>query len=884
MTVASETNRSGPYNGNGVTTVFSYGFRIIDEDHLRVIKTSALGVETILTIATDYTVASVGNPAGGSITLLSAPATGETITILRAVPFVQETDLENQGAYYAETVEDALDLAVMRDQQLAEEIGRSIHVSAEIDGVDLQLPAPEAGKIISWNEDADGLQNLSPTELVSVVAYGTANADIFTGDGVQTVFGLSANPAALNNLDVAIGGVTQLPGADYTWTSGTNITFTAAPANGVKVLVRYMQALTLGTTADDLVSSDDGAGGSLWTHVKGFIAYLRSSVGSSIVGFIQAGTGTTARTAQDKMRDVINIKDFGAAFDVADDASIANATDDTAAWNAALTHLLAIGGGTLVLPPGASKVTAQIDIPTTVPIRIVGSGCRGVYPGVYAAGTAVPSTVVPVHSGRSAFRFLGTTAGDGSFYASDWNIATLETGTYPDSGFGWETGGGFLYGFSFTRMGVYGFKNSGVGEAFVIYKTTGSELAIGQLLIEDCCIHRNNWILKTLNSTQINGFKFVNNKAGQNGFSVGNGGISASGHDVAILDNILESNRDTIYLTGAFTDITIRGNYFEANVGRACIEVRDAISYNIGPNNYGMSLPFAAAGQDETTGAYLAHKVLLTYCEMGICTDPYWPSGRHKGTQPLIGNTVKQNLNGNLDRAYPFWMVDSLQGSSFATVPSYTARTLQLPTSIVRESNPLTGLAMPVQQYTTTGTGIVTVSYTISGSVGEWLVMSWLLKRMPDAGAVVDPYIVFKEDGTTPRTDYPIYHYDHCWVEGEWSLITAAVKLTETMTSVTFDLYPHGMSPAAGRVSRFLRPVVYTVDDVNKIMPYIDQLVVADMSAAPTTGTWLTGDIINNSNPSVDGNNMVLLGWICTTAGTPGTWSAMRTSTVSPAT
>ena len=355
MTVASETNRSGPYSGNGVTTVFSYGFRILDEDHIRVIKTSALGVETVLTIATDYTVSGVGNPAGGSVTLLSAPATGETVTLLRAVPFVQETDLENQGAYYAETVEDALDLAAMRDQQLAEELDRALRIPASSSAVDLQLPTPEAGKIISWNETASGLQNLSPAELSSVVAYGTANSDIFTGDGVTTVFSLSANPAALNNLDVAIGGVTQLPGVDYNWSSGTNITFTTAPANGVKVLVRYMQALAQGSTQDDLVASDDGASGTLWTTVAGFIAYLRSFYGTLAIGWRAAGLGAVLRTLWAKLMDLpVSVKDFGAVGD--------GTTDDTAAIQAAIN-----AASTVLFPSGPSGTTYRITSTLTVP-------------------------------------------------------------------------------------------------------------------------------------------------------------------------------------------------------------------------------------------------------------------------------------------------------------------------------------------------------------------------------------------------------------------------------------------------------------------------------------------------------------------------------------
>ena len=39
-------------------------------------------------------------------------------------------------------------------------------------------------------------------------------------------------------------------------------------------------------------------------------------------------------------------------------------------------------------------------------------------------------------------------------------------------------------------------------------------------------------------------------------------------------------------------------------------------------------------------------------------------------------------------------------------------------------------------------------------------------------------------------------------------------------------------------------------------------------TAAPATGTWAVGDLVWNSAPATAGN----LGWVCTTAGTPGTW------------
>lgn len=43
---------------------------------------------------------------------------------------------------------------------------------------------------------------------------------------------------------------------------------------------------------------------------------------------------------------------------------------------------------------------------------------------------------------------------------------------------------------------------------------------------------------------------------------------------------------------------------------------------------------------------------------------------------------------------------------------------------------------------------------------------------------------------------------------------------------------------------------------------------IAYGSAAPTTGTYKRGDIIFNNAPSAAG----FIGWVCITAGTPGTW------------
>ncbi|WP_338507134.1 hypothetical protein VRB95_10985 [Erwinia aphidicola] len=116
MTVASEINHN-QYVGNGVTTSFDYGFRIFKNSHLLVQVSDLDGVITTLVLGTDYMVSGVG-ASGGKVVLTAPLSTGWAISIDRNLPIVQETDLRNQGTFYAETHEDAFDYLTMLIQRV----------------------------------------------------------------------------------------------------------------------------------------------------------------------------------------------------------------------------------------------------------------------------------------------------------------------------------------------------------------------------------------------------------------------------------------------------------------------------------------------------------------------------------------------------------------------------------------------------------------------------------------------------------------------------------------------------------------------------------------------------------------------------------------------
>ena len=89
-------------------------------------------------------------------------------------------------------------------------------------------------------------------------------------------------------------------------------------------------------------------------------AALAASGGSDMIGFEQEGSDTL-RTVQDKLRDVIHVKDFGAVCD--------GVTDDSQAW---IDAFAAASGKTLIGPETASLVTQTILVyPST---HFVGAG------------------------------------------------------------------------------------------------------------------------------------------------------------------------------------------------------------------------------------------------------------------------------------------------------------------------------------------------------------------------------------------------------------------------------------------------------------------------------------------------------------------------------
>ena len=140
MTINSTTRKTNALVGNGNTATYPFAFKVFTDADVVVKKLEvSTSIETTLTLgaSNDYIVTlnsdQNGNP-GGSITLRSGGsdqnlASGFQIVITSALTPLQGTDLTNQGGFYPEVINDALDKAIILHQQQQAEIERSIKFS-----------------------------------------------------------------------------------------------------------------------------------------------------------------------------------------------------------------------------------------------------------------------------------------------------------------------------------------------------------------------------------------------------------------------------------------------------------------------------------------------------------------------------------------------------------------------------------------------------------------------------------------------------------------------------------------------------------------------------------------------------------------------------------
>lgn len=202
MTVSTTSVRVS-YSGNGSATAFAVNFPFLLDADLKVILTvDSTGVETVQTLITHYTLVGAGTGTG-TLTMVTAPAVGETLTIIGDPDPLQPLDLADNDALPAEEVEKAFDRTALIVQRSLDKTERSFKLAESDTGsADIPAAASRASKYFAFDATGNPIASSGPTGAsnVPVSAFMETLLDDSNAATARTTLGLTPSAIAVDNL------------------------------------------------------------------------------------------------------------------------------------------------------------------------------------------------------------------------------------------------------------------------------------------------------------------------------------------------------------------------------------------------------------------------------------------------------------------------------------------------------------------------------------------------------------------------------------------------------------------------------------------------------------------------------------------------------------
>ena len=218
---------------DGSTTTFTLNFTVGSSSSILV---SVAGVHQEPEVA--YNLA-----AGGTqITFTAAPTTGDTVFVIFLGIAYDAGELLSSGTITnktATTESAAADLFLTYDDSASglrkitnTNLTKTLDITGQTELAELRA---DDDVLLIYDTSASAIKKIQASNIAATLSYVTRN---YTGDGSDTTFTVTSG-TAVDNVLVTENGILQRPTNDYT-ISGTTLTFTTAPADGVAIQIREL--------------------------------------------------------------------------------------------------------------------------------------------------------------------------------------------------------------------------------------------------------------------------------------------------------------------------------------------------------------------------------------------------------------------------------------------------------------------------------------------------------------------------------------------------------------------------------------------------------------------------------------------------------------------
>ena len=170
-------DRSINYTGDGSTKAFSFDFPISATSEVEVSEVSVAGVVSVKTLTTDYTV-SISGDGTGSVTYVTAPASGVKVILTGKTPASQAASYSESDAFPATAHEASMDKLARVLQEVKRDIGRAPKVPPGETATVFAAAAARAGYIARFNASTGQLEASDLVDSIVADLVALENADL----------------------------------------------------------------------------------------------------------------------------------------------------------------------------------------------------------------------------------------------------------------------------------------------------------------------------------------------------------------------------------------------------------------------------------------------------------------------------------------------------------------------------------------------------------------------------------------------------------------------------------------------------------------------------------------------------------------------------------